>query len=274
MTIISRLAPTPSGYLHLGNIFNFLLTWQFVRKNNGILYLRIDDFDHNRYKPEYAIDIFKSIDALGIDYDEGPQSIQELENRYSQSLKFEEYFFLLSKLKSKFICDCSRKDIKEKSSDGLYHGICIDRSLEFSPCNNLIRFNGDESLPIDVRYSILWSRDNRPSYHLVSVLEDSIMKTSHLIRGFDLKSSSEFQYVLADSLNVSYVKKENTFHHKLLSVSGEKLSKSQSSPAFKDMISNSSIENIYIEFSKFFNLKEELTSANDLISYPSIIEDL
>jgi glutamyl-tRNA synthetase len=67
----SRLAPTPSGYLHLGNAFSFLLTWLVVRKQHGHLHLRIDDLDADRAKPDYYDDIFTTLDWLGLDYDSG-----------------------------------------------------------------------------------------------------------------------------------------------------------------------------------------------------------
>ncbi len=58
--IHSRIAPTPSGFLHKGNAFSFLLTWILVRKTGGTLTLRIDDIDKNRKRPEYLQDIFRN----------------------------------------------------------------------------------------------------------------------------------------------------------------------------------------------------------------------
>lgn len=73
----SRIAPTPSGYLHIGNAYNFLLTEAIVRKANGSLRLRIDDLDAPRVRPEYLQDVFESLSWLGITPDEGPGSIAE-----------------------------------------------------------------------------------------------------------------------------------------------------------------------------------------------------
>ena len=61
MPIRSRIAPTPSGYLHIGNALNFMLTWLWVRKQNGVLRLRIDDRDVYRTRPGYLDDIFSTL---------------------------------------------------------------------------------------------------------------------------------------------------------------------------------------------------------------------
>ena len=72
LVVVSRIAPTPSGFLHLGNAFNFLLTSKFVRARKGTLILRIDDADSTRSRPEYIEDIFRSLEWLGIEWDRGP----------------------------------------------------------------------------------------------------------------------------------------------------------------------------------------------------------
>ena len=81
---ISRIAPTPSGYLHLGNAFNFLFTWLVCKKLNGKLSLRIDDLDQARMRSEYLEDIFRTIDWLGISIDEGPSGPDDHLSNYSQ----------------------------------------------------------------------------------------------------------------------------------------------------------------------------------------------
>ncbi|QKG53163.1 glutamate--tRNA ligase family protein [Hymenobacter sp. BRD67] len=70
--VVGRLAPTPSGYLHLGNAVNFVLTWLLVRRAGGTLHLRIDDLDRARLRRAYLDNIFKTIEWLGLDYDHGP----------------------------------------------------------------------------------------------------------------------------------------------------------------------------------------------------------
>ena len=80
-----RLAPTPSGFLHLGNALNFLLIWQCARQNGGKILLRIDDLDSERKRPAYLEDIFESLHWLGIDWDEGPRSPEDFEQKIGRA---------------------------------------------------------------------------------------------------------------------------------------------------------------------------------------------
>ncbi|QNP52820.1 hypothetical protein H9L05_03570 [Hymenobacter qilianensis] len=107
-----RLAPTPSGYLHLGNAVNFVLTWLLVRRAGGHLHLRIDDLDRARLRPAYLENIFQTIRWLGLDYDTGPRDAEEFEQAYSQQHHLAEYQAMLDDLRSKsglvYACTCSR----------------------------------------------------------------------------------------------------------------------------------------------------------------------
>ena len=89
--VISRLAPTPSGYLHLGNAFNFLLTALLVDFQDGHLHLRIDDLDDPRVERSAVEDIFVQLEWLGIKYDSGPSGPDELFSKFSQRLRLELY---------------------------------------------------------------------------------------------------------------------------------------------------------------------------------------
>ena len=75
MKIVSRIAPTPSGLLHLGNSFNFLMTYLLTKNSNGLIHLRIDDYDQGRVRDEFIQDIFDSIAWLGIKIDQGPKNL-------------------------------------------------------------------------------------------------------------------------------------------------------------------------------------------------------
>ena len=79
----SRIAPTPSGFLHLGNALNFIFTWLVVRKNQGKLHLRIDDIDALRFRPEYLQDIFYALEWLGLDWDSGPSGPEDFLSHHS-----------------------------------------------------------------------------------------------------------------------------------------------------------------------------------------------
>ena len=89
--IISRIAPTPSGFLHAGNVYNFLLTYLFTRAFDGILHLRIDDYDLSRYRRQYVENIFRVLDMLGVDFDGGPGSVREFETEFSSKFRLGAY---------------------------------------------------------------------------------------------------------------------------------------------------------------------------------------
>ena len=73
----TRLAPTPSGLLHPGNGLSFIMTWVIARANAGRILLRIDDIDKDRCREEYVVDIFQTLEWLGLDYDEGPSGVAD-----------------------------------------------------------------------------------------------------------------------------------------------------------------------------------------------------
>lgn len=250
MTFRTRIAPTPSGSLHLGNLFNFILTWWFVRKSDGELYLRIDDFDSGRTRDEYIENIFRWLDKLELDIDHGPKDILEFKREYSQTLKFDYYFRELQKREDIFNCNCSRKDLIEFDS---YPKNCNHKKLEFIPFETSIRMNSIED------NIILWRKDNIPAYHWVSFIEDRDMRITHLVRGEDLRSSSQVQSMLAGSEH--FPKADHIFHHSLvLKSNGEKLSKSKNDILLEE---TTALE-VFHHFSEHFN-KPAFKSLKELL---------
>jgi glutamyl/glutaminyl-tRNA synthetase len=81
---LTRYAPTPSGFLHLGNIYSFILTYHLAKKHQAKILLRIDDLDSDRIKPAYIQDIFDSLDFMELPYDLGPRLTKEYEAEFSQ----------------------------------------------------------------------------------------------------------------------------------------------------------------------------------------------
>ncbi|MEO6981295.1 MAG: glutamate--tRNA ligase family protein, partial [Mucilaginibacter sp.] len=80
----TRIAPTPSGFLHVGNVLSFSITAALARKTGAKILLRIDDIDQARANTEYVQDIFDTLNFLEIPWDEGPRSVKEFEESYSQ----------------------------------------------------------------------------------------------------------------------------------------------------------------------------------------------
>ena len=131
-SIKSRIAPTPSGFLHLGNAFNFIITALLVDLMKGHLHLRIDDFDTSRIKRAAVEDIFVQLEWLGIEYDSGPSGPDELFSKYSQQLRKDYYFYaieILRKNRHIFACECSRSKIRQFSSKSTYPGTCKNKNM-------------------------------------------------------------------------------------------------------------------------------------------------
>lgn len=268
VTMRTRLAPTPSGYLHVGNGFSFVLTWLWARASGGRIVLRIDDLDAARYRSEFAQDIFDSLQWLGLDYDEGPRSVKELENSYSQRHHLGEYLAALESLRGKaatgavadrasadarlvYACDCSRKRLR--GSGGVYDGHCRDAGLDMDMPDRALRMripgspvrvqdalegDVDVALSSEMGDFVLQRRDGLPAYHLASVVDDIRLGITHVVRGRDLLASSAAQLHLASCLGLDDFSRLTLCHHGWITgADGGKLSKSAGSLALKQIAS-------------------------------------
>ncbi len=235
----SRLAPTPSGYLHIGNAVNFIITWVVVRQAGGVLKLRIDDADAGRCRLEYIEDIFRQLDWLGLDWDEGPQGPDEFGRLFSQRLRFGDYRAFLDALEEaghSYLCDCSRKQIRAQVANGIYPGLCRHKNVITSegahrlvvPENTQVAVaDQDIALAEHMGDFVLWCRDDSPSYQLASLADDLADKTTLIVRGADLLISSAAQLFLAQLLQQESFAQITFHHHELLTCpQGMKLSKS------------------------------------------------
>lgn len=239
MTVRSRIAPTPSGFLHLGNALNFLLTWLHVRDQRGTLKLRIDDCDRQRSRPAFIEDIFRQLDWLGITWDEGPTGPDDFARRHSQGLQTERYREALAEIAVSgriYACTCSRKKILATGSQ-VYSGACRhQRSKPQQP--HALRIHIDEGTRITVGGReiplaaamgdfILWRRDDLPAYQLVSLVDDIDDRIDLVVRGEDLLESTAAQMYLADCWRNPRFAQVRFLHHPLITcANGRKLSKS------------------------------------------------
>ncbi|CAD5270763.1 MULTISPECIES: glutamate--tRNA ligase family protein [unclassified Imperialibacter] len=253
---ITRFAPTPSGFLHVGNVYSFLITWLLARKNNGQILLRIDDLDQERVRPEYVESIFRTLEWLGLDWDLGPSSVQQFEKEYSQLRRMELYETALQNLKKEeavFGCDCSRKLVKKLIEEHNYKGICQYKGLDLDDHDISWRLKTDgmavvqmkrykqalsvEELPYSQSHFVVRRRDGIPAYHLASVVDDEYFGVNMIARGEDLFESSVAQLYLAEKLGLRAFSQAEFFHHALIMDEGRKLSKSQQSSAVLDEFS-------------------------------------
>lgn len=283
----TRFAPTPSGYLHVGNAYSFVLTWLMARKSGGSIRLRIDDIDAARARTEYVEDIFKSIEWLGLDYDFGPTGVDDFYKNYSQMLRLEQYQTYLDELRQQhllFACNCSRKQITETGTDGQYSGHCIGLNLPFDgpetawriitpEGNSSVKFTDvwagyvDINLYQQMRHFVVRTKNGSAAYQLASVVDDVDYNINFIVRGADLLYSTAAQVYLANRL-----KRLNGFttvqflHHGLLTdANGEKLSKSSGAVSLLDRRTNGeSAERFYRELSAYMQLPE-CSSAQQML---------
>ncbi len=258
MNVRARLAPTPSGYLHWGNLLNFTLTWVHTRRASGVLALRIDDLDAARVRPEYIQDIFETLSWLGFTWDEGPQTPQEFNQRFSQAKRTEEYRRWLARFEG-YACDCSRQAVKART-DAFYDGHCRTRSLPLQENKTQWRLLS-ENPQNDI---VLWRKEDAPAYHLVSLVEDLRMGTTLIVRGEDLRESSEAQRNLAEKLGMegeSFLKAHFIHHPLLLDDAGEKMSKSEGAEALKTWREQGhSVAETFQELGRRAGWKKDVTS--------------
>ena len=251
---LTRFAPTPSGFLHLGNLYSFLVTKVLAEKHGAKILLRIDNLDQERYREEYVQDIFDTLDFMELSYELGPKNLQEFQNEWSQVHRMEQYQPALEELSEKklvFACDCSRKKIHEMDSSGYYLGHCQDRRIPLDRKEVAWRFNALETdfvklksypnqlntslvLPTDIAFSILRKKDLQPAYQLTSLIDDLLFGVDLIVRGQDLYSSSLAQLALAEKLSKSEFQNITFFHHSVLKgPKKKKLSKSDGSTSIR-----------------------------------------
>lgn len=155
--ITSRIAPTPSGFLHAGNVYNFLLTYLFTRAFDGILYLRIDDYDLPRYRRQYVENIFRVLDMLGIDFDGGPGGVGEFETKFSSKFRLDAYKNALKKLEQKgvcYACECSHS-MKNSFKNGIYTRVCAKKNLKFKKDETAMRLSTIDGAQILVGQNLI-----------------------------------------------------------------------------------------------------------------------
>lgn len=246
----TRLAPTPSGYLHPGNGLSFVLTWLLARSQGGRILLRIDDLDQQRFRPEYLEDIFETVAWLGLDFDEGPSGPTEFLAQYSQTLRMGLYEDFLEQLKGQskvYACTCTRKMRRERPQGG---EPCRNQALPLSTPNAalkvalpqpaLVSFNewGKERTVMDLAQGlkdfVIRKKNGSPAYQLTSLVDDLHWNINFVVRGEDLWWSTAAQTWIAQQLERSSFLETLFWHHPLvMGDNGEKLSKSKGAGSLK-----------------------------------------
>ncbi len=202
MTVRTRFAPSPTGYLHIGGARTALFSWLYARRHGGTFVLRIEDTDLERSTPESVQAILDGMAWLGLDYDEGP---------FYQTQRFDRYREVIQQLLDEgkaYKCFCSRERLDALRAEQMeqkikprYDGCCrngVEAPGEDAPY--VIRFLNppDGEVVVDdlIRGRVTFSNDElddliiarsdgSPTYNLTVVVDDSEMNITHVIRGDD-----------------------------------------------------------------------------------------
>lgn len=243
----TRIAPTPSGFLHAGNALNFLIAHRIAREEGGNVLLRIDDLDAARARPEYVKDIFDSLQWLGITWDEGPLDAEDFYRNWSQALRSADANALLTALKDAghlYACTCSRPRMARcacRSADIPFDLPDASWRLRVpEPCVATIHCWPAGEVQVDLhtalRDPVLRQRNGSPAYQIASLADDARFRMNLIVRGEDLRPSSACQVFIAQLLGLRSFVEARFIHHPLLTDnSGHKLSKSEGATSLRAM---------------------------------------
>lgn len=224
-----RIAPSPSGNLHIGTARTALFNYLFAKKTGGKYILRIEDTDLERSNQEYVQNIFDSLKALGLSWDEGPD-VGGQYGPYSQSERFDIYPIYAQKLLESghaYECFCTPEELDAEKEEAqknkvahVYSGKCKNLSetqkeelrnegrkpaIRFSVQNKELVFNDlvkgelkfDTSLIGDF---VIMKSNGTPTYNFAVVVDDMLMKISHVLRGEDHISNTPKQILIYEAL--------------------------------------------------------------------------
>ena len=252
---VTRFAPSPTGYLHLGHVRSALEGWRAARGAGGRFLLRLEDIDQTRCRSEYAVAILEDLAWLGLSWD-GPVR--------KQSEHFQDYRRALDRLEAMAVvypCFCTRREIREEIaraggaphalSGPPYPGTCrgldrrqriekqrsgvdyalrldLDRALALTGPLQWIEENSDGphrrlTDPAPLGDVVLARKDVPTSYHLAVTVDDAIQGVTLVTRGEDLATATHVRRVLQALLNLPMPRYR---HHELVTdVAGRRLSK-------------------------------------------------
>jgi glutamyl-tRNA synthetase len=272
-----RFAPSPTGYLHVGGLRTALYNYLFAKKNNGAFVLRIEDTDRNRYVEGAVENLISALKWAGLNFDEGPDVGGDF-GPYMQSQRLDIYKKYADQLIEKgkaYYCFCTPERLKElraeqekqKLPQAKYDKYClhlskdeIDKNL-MADIPKVIRLNVEQDQTIkfndvirervefesnNVDDQVLIKSDGYPTYHLANVVDDHLMKITHVVRGEEWLSSTPKHVLLYDALDWE----RPVFAHLplLLNPDRSKLSKRQGDVAVEDYRDKGFLKEALINF--------------------------
>lgn len=276
MTVRTRFAPSPTGYLHLGGLRTALYTWLFARQNHGKFILRIEDTDQER-EVEGAVElIYSSMREAGLLYDEGPDVGGDY-GPYIQTQRRQSYLpyaMQLVESGAAYPCFCTKEELQARrdaaSKDGgqwKYDKHCqripkeeAKRRMESGapfvirqnvPLTGTASFDdalyGHVEAPCDtLDDNVLIKQDGLPTYNFANVIDDHLMGITHVMRGTEYLSSTPKYNLLYEAfgwqppiyIHLSPVMKD----------ASRKLSKRYGDPSFEDLLAQGYVKEAIINF--------------------------
>ena len=219
----TRIAPTPTGYLHLGHGRTFVTTAERARQHGGSIVLRMEDLDPARCQSRFYDAALEDLRWLGVNWDEGPD-VGGPHAPYTQSERMEIYRESFQALKDSgqiYPCYCSRKDILNAATaphrgedEWIYPGTCRPHgpTMTIDPRPHCWRFRVEDgekwtftdgglgkvefTAGVDFGDFVIWRRDDVPAYQLAVTVDDALMGITEVVRGSDLLVSTARQLAL------------------------------------------------------------------------------
>lgn len=228
---VGRFAPTPSGFLHLGNVFCSLLAWLYAKSGDGKIILRVEDLDPLRCPRRNADALARDLEWLGLFWDEGAYASSDSDD-YFQSRRtaiYEKYFRRLAEQELVYPCFCSRAELHAAEaphlSDGrvIYSGACRQlteaerqRKMQLRRPAYRVKVQDEHISFTDGHYGgqsynlaeesgdfIVRRSDGVFAYQLAVTVDDALMGVTQVVRGCDLLSSTPMQLYLYRLLNLT-----------------------------------------------------------------------
>jgi glutamyl-tRNA synthetase len=280
-----RFAPSPTGYIHAGNVRAAVVTWLFARKNQGHFLLRIDDTDQERSKPEYEADIEAGLTWLGLRWDD----------KARQRDRMARYGEVIAQLKNAgrlYPCYETQEELALKRKSQLAQGLppAYDRAaLKLTP-EQISKFEAEGRKPHwrfklldgtiewtdlirgpvkfdtkDMSDPVLIREDGSPLYHLCSVIDDIDHKITHVIRGEDHVSNTAMHIQMFEAIG----SKPPVFAHMpmIMDAEGGKLSKRLGSLSVRDLRETEGLEPMaIISFLALLGSSEAIEPFTDISS--------
>ena len=272
-----RFAPSPTGYLHVGGLRTALYNYLFARRNNGTFVLRIEDTDRNRFVEGAVENLINALNWAGLDFDEGPE-VGGNYGPYMQSQRLDIYKKYADELITNgkaYYCFCTTERLtnlrkeqdKQKLPQAKYDKHCLQLSKDevkkylAAGTQKVVRLNVELNKTIkfddiirenvefesnNVDDQVLIKSDGYPTYHLANVVDDHLMKITHVIRGEEWLSSTPKHVLLYDAFGWE----KPAFAHLplLLNPDRSKLSKRQGDVAVEDYRDKGFLKEALINF--------------------------